>query len=218
MASKIINIMLVDSHTIVREGLKALIEGDKELKVIATSENGKEAVEKARELNPNIIIMDIDIPYMSGIEVLKIIKDQGLNSKVIILTALRNREFIIAATKLGAMGYLFKNCDTNTLLKSIREISIGRTYIDQAVATVLTQNVHNKIQKSNIELEKIKSLSRREYEVLTLISSGRSNKDIGKELFISEKTVKNHITKLFKKIDVNDRVQATIFAYQNGII
>lgn len=218
MSSKKVNIMLVDDQTIVRDGLKALIEIDKEFKVVATLGEGSEAIEKAKTLKPHIIITDIDIPNINGIEILKTVKDQGINSKVIILTAHRDKEFIIAATKLGAMGYLFKSCETNTLIKALHEISIGRTYIDPSVANVLTQNIYNEIEKSNIELEKVKSLSRREYEVLVLISAGYNNKDIGRKLFISEKTVKNHITKLFKKIDVKDRVQASIFAYKNGII
>lgn len=217
MASKTINIMLVDDHVIVREGIRTIIERDKDLSVIATSDNGIEAVENAKIYNPHIIIMDINMPKMNGLDALKIIKDQSINSKVIMLTAQTKKEYIIAATKLGAKGYLFKNCDTNDLIKAIREVSIGRIYIDQSVANVLTQNTYNEKKNSNMQLDKIKLLSRREYEVLALISAGFNNKDIGKELFISEKTVKNHITKLFKKIEVEDRVQATIFAYQNGI-
>ncbi len=217
MASKAINIMLVDDHIIVREGIKSLIEKDKDFRIIATSDNGIEAVENAKIYNPHIIIMDINMPKMNGIDALKIIKDQGINSKVIILTSQTKKEYIIAATKLGAKGYLFKNCETNDLIKAIREVSIGRTYMDQSVADILTQNIYNEKENNNIQLEKIKLLSRREYEVLALMAAGFNNKDIGKMLFISEKTVKNHITKLFKKIEVVDRVQATIFAYQNGI-
>lgn len=217
MASKTIKIMLVDDHIIVREGIRTIIENDKDFSIIATSDNGVEAVENAKKYNPHIIIMDINMPEMNGLDALKIIKDQSINTKVIILTSQTNKEYIIAATKLGAKGYLFKNCDTNDLIKAIREVSIGRTYIDQSVANVLTQNTHYEKESNNKQLEKIELLSRREYEVLALISGGLNNKDIGKELFISEKTVKNHITNLFKKIEVNDRVQATIFAYQNGI-
>ena len=217
MASKTINIMLVDDHIIVREGIKSLIEKDKDFRIVSTSDNGIEAIENAKIYNPHIIIMDINMPKMNGIDALKIIKDQGINSKVIILTSQTKKEYIIAATKLGAKGYLFKSCDINDLIKAIREVSIGRTYIDQLVADTLTQNIYNEKKNSNIQLEKIKLLSRREYEVLALIAAGFNNKDIGKMLFISEKTVKNHITKLFKKIEVVDRVQATIFAYQNGI-
>lgn len=217
MASKTINIMLVDDHIIVSEGLRSIIEKENNFKIVTITSNGIEAVEKAKLFNPHIIIMDINMPTMNGIDALKTIKDQGISSKVIILTGRTDKEYIIAATKLGAKGYLFKSCNTDDLINAIREVSIGRTYIDQSVAYVLTQNTYSEKKNVNIELEKVKALSRREYEVLALISAGFNNKDIGSELFISEKTVKNHITKLFKKIEVEDRVQATIFAYQNGI-
>lgn len=217
MAPKTTTIMLVDDHNIVKEGLRYLIEKDKKFNIVATSSDGMEAIEIAQRFNPHVIVMDIDMPRMNGLDALKLLKDNGVKSKVIIFTAHKNKEYILEATKLGAKGYLFKTCSSEDILKAIYEVSIGRTYIEPSVANVLTQNIHSEITNNSVDLNKIMLLSRREYEVLSLISTGYNNKDIGKYLFISEKTVKNHISKIFKKIEVNDRVQATIFAIESGI-
>jgi DNA-binding NarL/FixJ family response regulator len=212
---KLIKIMLVDDHTLVREGLKLIIERNMDLKVIDEACNGEEAIKKAKLLKPDIIIMDINMPILNGLDSLKRMKEIGIASKVIILTAYLNRDYIISATKIGAKGYLIKDAKPDKLIMAIREVSLGRSFIDEKVANVLAYGGNDKFENVESELEKVKLLTKREYEVLVLLSAGLDNKAIGRELYISEKTVKNHITNIFKKIGVNDRVQATIFTYNN---
>ena len=209
--------MLVDDHTLIRKGLKLILEAEPDIKIIEEASDGNEAINKAFACKPDIIIMDINMPVLNGLDSLKKMKELGVTSKVIILTAHTNKEYIIAATKIGAKGYLFKDAEPFNLIKAIREVSKGRSYIELSVANILSYGNNNQVNNKEIEPEKIALLSRREYEVLVLLSEGFNNKEIGKELFISEKTVKNHITNIFKKLEVNDRVQATIFALSNSI-
>lgn len=214
---KLIKILLVDDHTLFRKGIKLMIELEKDMKIVAEAKDGEDAITKAKVNKPDIIIMDINMPVLNGLDSLKVMKDIGLTSRVIMLTAQQSKANIIAATKIGAKGYLFKDSEPLTLIKAIREVSIGRSYIDTDVANILTRKTSLEKDENEIDPEKIKTLSKREYEVLVLLSDGLNNKNIGKELFISEKTVKNHVTKIFKKLEVDDRVQAALFAYNNSI-
>lgn len=209
--------MLVDDHLIVREGLKLIIESQTDMRITIDAKDGEEAIMKAKSSKPDIILMDINMPILNGLETLRIMNDLGIRSKVIILTGHQNKEYILEATKMGAKGYLFKNSEVSNLIKAIREVNIGRSYMEPAVANVLMQNTYEDKSDKSLEMEKIEALSRREYEVLALLSVGLNNKAIGEELYISEKTVKNHITQVFKKLQVKDRVQAAHFAYNNSI-
>lgn len=214
MKNKKTNIVLVDDHNMIRHGLKLIIESRKGLTIIAEACNGIEAVEKCSIHNPNIIIMDIHMPHMNGLDAIRKLKENGVNSKIIILTASKKREYVITANKLGVKGYLLKESQPDNLIKAINEVAIGRTYLDPEVALLLPIN-KVEVDKEKESLEKIRYLSKREYEVLELLSGGLSNKDIGNKLFISEKTVKNHVTNIYKKLGVKDRLQAAIFTYNN---
>lgn len=212
-----INIMLVDDHTLLRKGLKMILEKEKTITVLDEAKDGMEAIDKALINRVDIIIMDINMPVLNGIDTLKRMKDLGINSKIIILTADSRKELIISATKFGAKGYLLKDCEPINLIKAVQEVYSGRSYIDPNVSNILSYK--GEVDDSNYEdiNNKITELSKREYEVLIKLAEGLDNKAIGNELYISEKTVKNHITKIFKKLQVNDRVQAALFAYTNNI-
>lgn len=212
-----INIMLVDDHTLLRKGLKMILEKEKMIMVSDEAKDGMEAIDKALVNRVDIIIMDINMPVLNGIDTLKRMKDLGISSKIIILTADSRKELIISATKFGAKGYLLKDCEPNNLIKAVQEVYSGRSYIDPSVSNILSYK--GEVDDSSYEdiKNKIRELSKREYEVLIKLAEGLDNKAIGNELYISEKTVKNHITKIFKKLQVNDRVQAALFAYTNNI-
>lgn len=216
MSIKLIKIMLVDDHNLVREGIRNILEKERDFNITAEAVDGVEAVKKAIKYSPDIILMDINMPNASGLEALRKIKDLGLKTKVIILTSESKREYIIEAIKIGAKGFLQKTSTSTILIKAIRDVAIGRSYLQPSLANILSQGSKgNDIDNQN--LQKIDLLSKREFEILVLIASGHNNKEIGQSLFISEKTVKNHITNLFKKIEVHDRVQAVIFSYSNNI-
>lgn len=211
-----IKVMIVDDHVLIREGIKQILELEDDISVIGQAGNGEEAFDLATELNPDIILLDINMPILNGIEALRRFKDMGIKSKVIILTIHEDREYVLKTLKLGANGYILKDSDANSLIKGIRSVSKGETYIQQSVAELVNESTDSADLGSNI-ISKINSLTKREYEVLILIAEGLNNRDIAERLFISEKTVKNHVSNILRKLCLNDRVQVAIFAYRNNI-
>ncbi len=212
-----ITLLIADDHKLVREGLKQLLELEGDISVIAQAGNGKEAIEKTLEYKPDILLLDINMPEVNGIDVLRRLKDMGVNTRIIMLTIHDDKEYIFETIKIGADGYMIKDSDADTLIKAIREVKKGSTYIQPSIAKLVAEGLNGKDEETIDRINKIRSLTKREYEVLTLIAEGLNNKDIADKLFISEKTVKNHVSSIFKKIGVNDRIQAAIFAFKNNI-
>lgn len=211
---KLISLLLADDHSLLRQGLKQLLELNEGIQVIEQASNGEEALEKAIKCKPDVILLDINMPKINGIEVLRRLKDIGLESKVIMLTIHDEKEYLLETVKVGADGYVLKDSDSETLIDAIKTVYEGNTYIQPNLAALLVRNYDN--NKFNGE-NKIDSLTKREYEVISLIAEGLNNKEIAERLFISEKTVKNHVSNIFRKIGVSDRLQAAIFAYKNNI-
>ncbi|WP_077370055.1 response regulator [Anaerosalibacter sp. Marseille-P3206] len=216
MSKKKIAVMLVDDHKLLRQGLKQILELEEDINVVAQAGDGEEAIEKAQKYNPDIILLDINMPKVNGIETLRRLKDLGINSKIIILTIYDDREYLFETMKIGASGYVLKDSDADSLIKAIEDVNDGKTYIQPSIASALVGEINEKNKKDG-DYAKIESLTKREYEVLTLVAEGLNNKEIASKLFISEKTVKNHVSNIFKKIKVNDRIQAAIFAFKNNI-
>jgi DNA-binding NarL/FixJ family response regulator len=209
--------MIADDHALIREGIKQILELENDITVIAQAGDGEEAIEKALELKPEVILLDINMPKVNGIEALRRFKDLGISSKVIMLTIHEDKEYIYETIKIGANGYVLKDSEADSLIKAIRDVGRGKTYIQPSIATVLVKDSQNMNNENNKEFMKVNSLTKREYEVLILIAEGLNNRDIAEKLFISEKTVKNHVSNIFKKLEVNDRIQAAIFAFRNNI-
>lgn len=215
MKNKKITVLIADDHALIREGIKQILELESDICVIGQANDGEEAFELAEKLNPDIILLDINMPNINGIEALRRFKDMGIKSKVIILTIHEDKEYILKTLKLGANGYMLKDSSANSLIEGIRRVAKGEKYIQSSVADLVSASRDDdSVDKS---IEQINSLTNREYEVLILIAEGLNNKDIAERLYISEKTVKNHVSNIFKKLDLNDRVQAAIFAYKNNI-
>lgn len=212
---KNISVMIVDDHELIREGIKQIIELEEDIDVIAQTGDGAEAVVLAMKYNPDIVLLDINMPGMNGIDVLKRLKDLGATTRVIMLTIHNDREYLLETMKIGADGYVLKDSDAEGLVKAIRDVKAGKTYIQPSIASLLIENGEK--DEGNEDIRKIEALTKREYEVLTLIAEGLSNKDIADRIYISEKTVKNHVSSIFKKIEVNDKIQAAIFAFKNNI-
>lgn len=216
MVNEDIEVMLVDDHELMREGLKQLLELEPGINIVTQAKNGKEAVEEAVDHNPDVVLLDINMPGINGIDVLKRFKDLGIKSKVIMLTIHEEREYLFETMKIGADGYILKDSDSNSLIKAIRDVHVGKSYIQPCLSSMLSDGI-DETEEYNEDLDKIKLLTKREYEVLLLIAEGLSNRDIADRLFISEKTVKNHVSNIFKKIKVNDRMKAAIFAFKTNI-
>lgn len=208
--------MISDDHALMREGLKQLLELEKDIEVVCQAKDGHETIEKVLNYQLDVLLLDINMPNLNGIDALRRIRDLGVDTKVIILTIHDDKEYLLETMKMGADGYVLKDSDANSLIKAIKDVKQGKTYIQPSIATMLKEEISSK-DEADKSLRKIKSLTNREYEVLSLIAEGLNNKDIAKKLYISEKTVKNHVSSIFKKLEVNDRIQAAIFAFKNNI-
>ena len=209
-----IRIMIADDHSIVREGLKQLLELESDFEVVGQASNGVETIERVKELKPDVLLLDINMPIMNGIKALKKLKEDGIDTKVVILTIHEDREYLIETMQIGASGYILKDSDSASFFKAIRDANNGESYIQPKLAAELIKEF-NRPRGSRIKKEN--ELTQREYEVIALIADGLNNKDIAERLFISEKTVKNHVSNIFRKINVSDRTQAAIYAYKNNI-
>lgn len=209
-----VKIIIADDHSMVREGLKQLLELDGDIKVIGEVGNGEDCLQLLEGLVPQILLLDIDMPKMNGLEVLKKIKEKKINVKVIILTVHNEIEYLLKAVDIGIDGYILKDSDSAELREAIFTVISGESYIQPSMIPML----ESKIIEKNTDQAKISLLTRRELEVLKLLSVGLYNKEIGEKLDISERTVKNHISSIFRKINVTDRTQAAVFSIKNNLI
>lgn len=207
-------IMIADNHSMFREGLKSILESDGSLEVIAEAKDGEECLEFLKNENPELLLLDIKMPKQTGFQVLDSMKKKGNTTPVLILTASNEIEYLMHALDIGVDGYLLKDCDSKELKKAIFTILDGKTYIQPNLIPMLNQKTKSRKEDSI----KIESLTERETEVLKLVSNGMYNKEIAEKLQISERTVKNHLFNIFKKIDVTDRTQAALFAIRNHMI
>lgn len=209
-----IEIIIADNHMMIREGLKQLLELDGTMKVIAEANDGEECLNLLnKKIHPDILLLDINMPKKNGIEVLEYIKQNKIPVKVLILTVHNEVEYLLKAVDIGIDGYLLKDSSYDELKEAIDVVISGNTYIQPSLLPALNESMEDYA----LDKEKIECLTKRELDVLRLISEGCSNKKISDELTISERTVKNHISHIFRKIDVEDRTQAAVFAIRNKI-
>ena len=209
-----IKVMLVDDHALIREGIKQLLEFDGSIEVIEQASDGIECLEKLKTVRPDILLLDINMPKMNGIEVLEALKAKKDPVKVLILTVHSEVEYLVKAVDIGANGYILKDSGSVELKQAIMDIINNDSYIQPSLIPALNSRLINR----DMDKEKLKSLTKREVEILAQVASGMFNKEIANNLGISERTVKNHISNIFKKIDVSDRTQAAVCAIRNNII
>lgn len=207
-------VMLVDDHALIREGIKQLLEFDGSIDVIEQASDGAECLEKLQHVQPDILLLDINMPNVNGIEVLEEIKKKNIPVKVLMLTVHSEAEYLVQAVDIGANGYILKDSGSEELKKAIQSVMDGDSYIQPSLIPSLNSRLVNR----DIDKEKIAALTKREMEILTQIAGGMFNKEIAMNLNISEHTVKNHTSNIFKKIDVSDRTQAAVFAIRNNIV
>ncbi len=209
-----IKIMLADDHLLMREGIRQLLEYDGKIEVVDEASDGEECIEKLLKSNPQVLLLDINMPKKNGIEVLQQIRDNKIDVKVLMLTVHNEVEYLIKAVDIGVDGYILKDSESSELKRAIDILMKGESYIQPKLIPIL----NNRLVARDIDKDKVDSLTGREKEVLIQVANGMFNKEIANTLNISERTVKNHISNIFKKIDVSDRTQAAVFAIKNDLI
>lgn len=210
-----IKLVIADDHSMIREGLKQLLELEGQFKVIAEASDGVECLEILSKEAPDVLLLDINMPNKNGLDVLKELNQSGNRKvKVLVLTVHNEVEYLIKAVELGVDGYVLKDSESSELKKAIMTILNGETYIQPDLIPMLNAKM---ISMEN-DYDKIDSLTKRELDVLKNLSIGMYNKEIATKLEISERTVKNHVSNIFKKIGVSDRTQAAVFAIRNNLI
>lgn len=209
-----IDLMLCDDHAMLREGIKQLLEFDPNLKVVSQASSGSQCKELLKSVKVDIVLLDINLPDVNGIKLLKEIKTKYHNIKVLMLTVHNEIEYLLDSLDNGCDGYILKDSDSSELVKAIKVVYSGEKYIQPDLVPALNA----RLLKREADEDKSKNITKRERQILISIAQGKTNKDIADSFDISERTVKNHITSLFKKIDVTDRTQAAVFAIRNNFI
>ena len=209
-----IKIMIAYDHSMIREGLKSLLELEGDIQVVAEAEDGVDCLEKLKICTPDVLLLDINMPRKNGLEVLQTLKSSKSKVKVLVLTVHNEVEYLMKAVDIGVDGYILKDSESAELKKAIFSIVEGENYIQPS----LIPSLNSKMIEKNRDEGKIESLTKRELEVLKLLAVGMYNKEVAEKLNISERTVKNHVSNIFKKIEVTDRTQAAVFAIRNNLI
>ncbi|MGX2993740.1 response regulator [Streptomyces sp. JNUCC 64] len=212
MADRTITLLIVDDHPVVRDGLRGMFASDPGFDVLGEAEGGVEAVELVGRLDPDVVLMDLRMPAGGGVRAIAELTRRGARAKVLVLTTYDTDSDTLPAIEAGATGYLLKDAPRDELFGAVRAAAEGRTVLSPAVASRLVDAVRNPAATTG------RALSAREREVLALVAKGTSNRGIARELFISEATVKTHLTHLYGKLGVRDRAAAVAVAYDHGIL
>lgn len=213
-----IKLLIVDDHAVVRHGLRGFLELTEEFTVVGEGKNGLEAVALAQELQPDVVLMDLIMPEMGGIEATRRIIQANPNTKILILSSFGDQNNVLPAIQAGALGYVLKDISPEELEEAIRRTSQGKTQLHPDVANMLISHVQQDKSEEEKINQKLSELTSRELEVLVQIGRGLSNKEIASELSISHMTVKTHVSNLLGKLHLADRTQAAIFAIRQGLV
>lgn len=210
-----IRVVIADDDALVREGLRMIVERADDIEVIGTAGNGVEAVEAAGTSQPEVILMDVRMPVLDGIEATRRIVDQGLETRVIILTTFERDEYVFEALRAGASGFLLKRVEPEHLIEAVRVVAAGDALLFPSVTRRLIEDFS---PASTGDPSLVASLTDREKEVLTLIGQGLTNQELAERLFIADNTVKTHVKRILVKIGARDRAQAVVTAYESGLV
>lgn len=207
-----IRVLLVDDHQVVRRGLRTFLEVQDDIEVVGEAADGAEGVDRAEELRPDIVLMDIRMPGMDGVDALRRLRELDNPARVLIVTSFTERRTVVPALRAGAAGYVYKDVDPEALARAIRSVHAGHVLLQAEVADALLSQ-----EETNSGQGRAGSLTEREREVLGLIADGRSNREIARALVLSEKTVKTHVSNILMKLDLSDRTQAALWAVRHGV-
>jgi NarL family two-component system response regulator LiaR len=215
MADAPIRVLIVDDHAVVREGLRTYLDLSDTIEVVGEAKNGREAVDRARALRPDVVLMDLLMPEMDGIAATRGVKEVSPASNVIVLTSFTDDEHVMPALRAGATGYLLKDVSANDLVRAIEGANRGQAQLHPDIQRRLMEQVSSPPRADEPAGTR---LTPREEEVLKLIASGMSNKEIARELVLNERTVKGHVSNILSKLGLADRTQAALYAVRNGIV
>jgi DNA-binding NarL/FixJ family response regulator len=209
-----VRILIVDDHAIMRDGIRALLSLDEDLEIVGEASEGREAIEKARELSPDVVVMDIAMPGMDGLEATRRIVKKNPQIKVLVLTQHDNKEYILSTIKSGAAGYVPKRALGSELVSAIRAVHRGDSFLYPSAAAALIEDY----RKQSEEVEPYDQLTPREREILKLIAEGYTSREIADMLFISLKTAQGHRAKIMEKLDLHNRTELIKFAMRKGLV
>jgi DNA-binding NarL/FixJ family response regulator len=212
-----IRLLIIDDHLLVRTGLRMLIESDPELEVVGQAANRREALAAATATKPNLILLDIDLGPENGLDFLTELSTLVPQARILVLTGLRDAEYHRRAARLGAAGLILKENAADVLLKAIKKVNEGEVWFDRSMMGGLLREITAGSAKTDVEAANIKSLTRREREVVLLVTEGLKNRDIAGRLFISETTVTHHLSSIFAKLGVSDRLELVIYSFASGL-
>lgn len=208
-----IRVLIVDDHEMVRIGVSAYLSAQQDMTVVGEASNGAEAIEKALELKPDIILMDNVMPVLTGAEATAQILQKWPTAKIMMVTSFLDDDKVYPALEAGAVSYILKTSNAKQIAEAIRKTMNGETVLEPEVTTKMMSRM-----RSNSSSPLYEQLTEREMEVLLLVAQGKTNQDIADELFIALKTVKTHVSNILAKLDVQDRTQAVVYAFQNGLV
>jgi NarL family two-component system response regulator LiaR len=220
---KPIRVLLVDDHTIVRDGIRSLLKTQPDIEVAGEASNGRDALSMAESLRPDVVVMDLVMPGMDGIEAIRLIVDGRPESRILVLTSFSAEDKVFPAIKAGAMGYLLKDCDSEELVLAIHQVHRGESSLHPKIARMLLQELAAARSLSDggspprSERLAVDPLTERELEVLRLVARGKSNREIADELVVTEGTVRTHVSNILSKLHLASRTQATLFALREGL-
>ncbi|HVF11784.1 MAG TPA: response regulator transcription factor [Actinomycetota bacterium] len=213
-----ISVLVVDDQALIRSGFRMIIDAEDDMKVVGEAPNGQEAISAASALSPDVVLMDIRMPVMDGVEATRTLTQQG-NCRVLILTTFDLDEYVFAAVRAGASGFLLKDVPPDDLIDAVRVVARGDALIEPRMTRrLLAEFIRQTPASSPPDPKRLEALTSREVEVLELVAQGLANSEIAEALFISETTVKTHVAHIFTKLDLRDRVQAVVFAYESGLV
>lgn len=210
-----IKVLIVDDHAMFREGIRSLLAGYEGIEILGEATDGKEAVEKTRQLVPQVVLMDIGMPVMGGLEATRHIQRECPDAKVLVLTQHEDSEYILSMLKAGARGYISKTATASELVSAISTVHGGESYLYPSAATALVEEY---LMRAGEEKDEYERLTDREREILQLVAEGRTNREIGEKLFISVKTVLRHRTNIMEKLGFHNRTELIKYAMSKGLI
>ncbi len=210
-----IRVLLVDDHTLFRSGIKSLLQRSNEFEVVDEAGDGLEGIKRARSHKPDVVLLDLHMPGVSGLEAVKVIAEELPEVRVLMLTVSEDAQDLMDALRGGACGYLLKNIETDALLDALRRAANGESIVSPQMTAQLIQGVRNPVKQTGTSVERDK-FSPREKDIITCLAQGESNKEIARALDLAESTVKIHVQNIFKKLNMTSRVQVALYAVEHG--